>query len=697
MKLNEIIQNIEVWSNWVNSYKKYVPRFIEEAKTKVHWQDWDKDVFKEYFERSSDQCVSSLKQGYFTKIEKDIIKKNWSELAVLLKKIADQQDYMDLVTYDEVKKWFGKHTSQNRKAAANRLIASLQPNLLCTIVNEGALRTLMQRINALDSDAKLKISWNWFENSNKVLNYFKEKVSHENVYDIMTYPWQTYEILTQKQTTINSNEMSEEINNTKKSNGLNQILFGPPGTGKTYHTINKAIEICNPSFNLKQDRKVVKAEFDRLVKAEQIVFTTFHQSMSYEDFIEGIKPKTVNNRVHYEIEGGIFKQICHKARIKNGNFDTVIETFKKDISEIDGKPALTINAPSSSFDVIYRGTNVFYVQPHNSSKNNPWYPVNISNMQIAFDTNNYDKLYNPTYIRGILHYLSSNYNLVKGESENNKNYVLIIDEINRGNVSQIFGELITLIEESKRLGNDEALEVTLPYSKETFGVPPNLYIIGTMNTADRSVEALDTALRRRFSFEEMMPQKELLSPSALYCKLLWEYKDVPWENKEFMEKEKTFFEVFGYPDDFNIKKNDTWETMKESDDKTKLDYFKDFTFSLDLSQVLEIINKRIEILLDRDHTIGHSYFINVISLEDLENTFKNNIIPLLQEYFYNDYEKIALVLGEGFVEIKKPQGIQVKFAKLSVAVEQPEIKTVFSIKEEFNIQEAIRSLLKVNE
>ncbi|SHI91782.1 McrB family protein [Flavobacterium terrae] len=477
---------------------------------------------------------------------------------------------------------------------------------------------------------------------------------------------------------------------------LNQILYGPPGTGKTYHTINKAIEICNPSFNLEHDRKVLKDEFDRLVKEEQIVFTTFHQSMSYEDFIEGIKPKTVNNTVHYEIEDGLFKQICHKARTKNGNFDAVIETFKKDISEIDGKQALTINAPNSSFDVIYRGTNVFYVQPHNSSKDNPWYPVNISNMQIAFETNNYDKLYNPTYIRGILHYLTSNYKLVKGESENNKNYVLIIDEINRGNVSQIFGELITLIEESKRLGNDEALEVTLPYSKDLFGVPPNLYIIGTMNTADRSVEALDTALRRRFSFEEMMPQTELLTPSALYCKLLWEYKDVRWENKEFMEKEKSFFEVFGCPDDFNIKKNDIWETMKESDDKTKLDYFKDFSFSLDLSKILKTINKRIELLLDRDHTIGHSYFINVNSLEDLENTFKNNIIPLLQEYFYNDYEKIALVLGEGFVEIKRPQDNQVKFAKLSVGLEQPELQTEFAVKKGFDIQKAI-NLLGSNE
>lgn len=164
-----------------------------------------------------------------------------------------------------------------------------------------------------------------------------------------------------------------------------------------------------------------------------------------------------------------------------------------------------------------------------------------------------------------------------------KPFVLIIDEINRGNVSQIFGELITLIEDSKRIGNEEVLEVTLPYSKEKFSVPPNLYIIGTMNTADRSVEALDTALRRRFSFEEMLPKVEVV-------------------------KEKSF-------DDF------------------------------DRVKIMEIINNRIEILLDRNHKLGHAYFIK----KDFKTSFQNEIIPLLQEYFYNDYIKIGLVLGKGFV------------------------------------------------
>ena len=211
-------------------------------------------------------------------------------------------------------------------------------------------------------------------------------------------------------------------------------------------------------------------------------------------------------------------------------------------------------------------------------------------------------------------------------------YVLIIDEINRGNVSQIFGELITLIEEDKRVGNAEELQLTLPYSKTRFGVPANLYIIGTMNTADRSVEALDTALRRRFNFEEMLPNHEILDGK----------------------------EIGG----------------------------------IALDQLLSVLNKRIEILLDRDHTIGHSYLINVQSEEDLKYAFKNNIIPLLQEYFYGDYEKTGLVLGTGFFEEseKYTKHIFSAFPTLNY----PESGTILRLKiidETFNIIDALEILL----
>lgn len=363
------------------------------------------------------------------------------------------------------------------------------------------------------------------------------------------------------------------INNANKSSqnkinmsSLNQILYGPPGTGKTYNTINRALEIIGI-----QDRK--KDDFDEYIENGQIVFTTFHQSMNYEDFIEGIKPETNDENVTYKVKNGIFKKIVIDA----------------------------------AFDFVDKEK------------------YNIENLTEE------EKL---EAIKGIIWK-----EIDEDKIKNARPYVIIIDEINRGNVSAIFGELITLIEDSKRLGKDEALTVTLPYSKEPFGVPPNLYIIGTMNTADRSVEALDTALRRRFIFEEMMPDLSLLNNKIL----------------------------------------------KFDDGK-----------ELILSDLLKIINERIEVLLSRDHLIGHSYFLEVdSSWGKLNETFYKNIIPLLQEYFYGDYGKIGLVLGSGFVE--KTESKSDIFGDFTNDYDGYTEKTIFKIKpnnQDFNIQTAITELLK---
>jgi 5-methylcytosine-specific restriction endonuclease McrBC GTP-binding regulatory subunit McrB len=192
---------------------------------------------------------------------------------------------------------------------------------------------------------------------------------------------------------------------------------------------------------------------------------------------------------------------------------------------------------------------------------------------------------------------------IESESENERplNHVLIIDEINRGNVSQIFGELITLIEPDKRNDKKEEISVTLPYSKDEFTVPSNLYIIGTMNTADRSVEALDTALRRRFSFKAMLPEPEKLA-----------------ENCE----------------------------------------------GINLQKLLNAVNSRLEVLKDLDHTVGHAWFWNVNNLKDLKEVYANKILPLLQEFFYNDYEKLGLVLGDSFFEENSQVSASI-FAKFS--------------------------------
>ena len=175
-----------------------------------------------------------------------------------------------------------------------------------------------------------------------------------------------------------------------------------------------------------------------------------------------------------------------------------------------------------------------------------------------------------------------------------RSYVFIIDEINRGNISKIFGELITLIEPTKRKGALEAMEAILPYSKKPFGVPDNVYIIGTMNTADRSIALMDTALRRRFRFVEKMPDANVLR-------------------------------------------------------KIGADRVNEAGIGLDVASMLECINKRIEYLFDREHTIGHAFFTGLKAeptVAKLADIFKKSVIPLLQEYFYEDYSKIMLVLGD---------------------------------------------------
>ena len=222
----------------------------------------------------------------------------------------------------------------------------------------------------------------------------------------------------------------------------------------------------------------------------------------------------------------------------------------------------------------------------------------------------------------------------------NSNYVLIIDEINRGNISKIFGELITLIEPSKRLGENEELKIRLTYNKKEFGVPKNLYILGTMNTADRSIAMLDIALRRRFNFIEMPPKYNLLE------------RDI---------------------EDINLKK------------------------------LLEAINTRIEFLLDKDHLIGHSYFINIKSFEDFKEVFKNSIMPLLQEYFYDDFEKIKFVLnGEktNFIIDKKeePNSSYISKDLLKNLPKSFQNKTIYEINEEaFDEDENYRNIYKNTE
>jgi len=438
------------------------------------------------------------------------------------------------------------------------------------------------------------------------------------------------------QTLNNANTRSQELltllkdKQDKKNNlKLNSILYGPPGTGKTYHTVNLAVAICTGEdieIVANKTRETVQKQFKELQKDNQIVFSTFHQSMSYEDFVEGIKPEsTGEGDISYSVMPGIFTDICNKARANWENsileqpiaFEDLWLSFIKPLfdDETDNIEIPTARGSYKIYDISAGGTIRFEKQ--NGSKVHSLALKTLK--RLYFDRDAMKKM------GGLAMYYSKLIDAldkVKVDSkpkETLKPFVLIIDEINRGNVSAILGELITLIEDDKRLGAKNELRVTLPYSKDDdFGVPPNLYIIGTMNTADRSVEALDTALRRRFIFEEMMPNPTLL------------------------------------------------------EDHNNID-------GINLPKMLAAINDRLELLIGRDHTIGHAFFMNLTSLDQLVSVFHNKVIPQLQEYFYGNWSTINLILGDSFVSLKEQNQNNIWPKSVSANKDDFEVREIWEV------------------
>ena len=440
---------------------------------------------------------------------------------------------------------------------------------------------------------------------------------------------------------------------------LNLILYGPPGTGKTYSTVEMSVIICDGI--VPESREALVARYRELRNLHRIRFVTFHPSFTYEEFVEGIRPSTVDGQVRYDVRPGVLKKAVTYAR----------ELFEKK------------TAPGTSIDL--KGRKLFKMSLGDSTKNeDSWvYPECIENgyvchgygagidftgcdtFQAVKDHFNAEKKESKESDFGAqaAHYLKNEMRkgdlvlisdgntrfravaevtgpyFFDGQSEYGQkrpvrwlwstneslpvemifskqlsqmtvylmdqksvnwsalqeflspkrtggqvpNCVLVIDEINRANLAKTFGELITLIEPSKRLGQPDEQETELPYSGDRLGVPPNLYVIGTMNTADRSIALMDTALRRRFAFQEMTPRKDLLS------------KDVE---------------------------------------------------GVDVQLLLDAMNTRIETLFDRDHILGHTYLMGIGTFDDLALRFRNQIIPLLQEYFFEDWRRIQQVFND---------------------------------------------------
>lgn len=417
----------------------------------------------------------------------------------------------------------------------------------------------------------------------------------------------------------------------------NTILYGPPGTGKTYNTAIYAVAMCDGKrVEELTDYDLVMARYNELKEENRIAFTTFHQSYGYEEFIEGIKPVVDGDStdISYTIEAGTFKKFCEMAkrpvdmhvdpnasiwfmRLDSDNAKVrKDECFSRnqliiDIQEKDewSNDRFVNQMQIGDYVLSYAGSSIYIdaigviegeavcdetKESYRWSRRVKWNRLPEKTDVKSINSN----MYLPNFSIAKMNHMkvSDLLKLLPQESvaDNSKPCVFIIDEINRGNISKIFGELITLIEDTKREGMSEAASVILPYSKEEFSVPSNVYILGTMNTADRSIALMDTALRRRFAFVEMMPKPEVLTAMGIG----------------------------------KITHNDK---------------------ILDVANMLSIINKRIEFLFDREHTIGHAFFTGLIenpSVEKLAVIFKKNVIPLLQEYFYEDYEKIQLVLGD---------------------------------------------------
>lgn len=458
---------------------------------------------------------------------------------------------------------------------------------------------------------------------------------------------------------------------------LNQILYGPPGTGKTYATVDKALEIF-VGAGLKdtgQSREERRQRFDELVRDGHVRFVTFHQSFSYEDFVEGIRASTdEEGRITYQVEDGIFKDLCSVAssRMERPHRQSVSlegrTVWKMSLGNTQGDDASIYEECLQKNCLLmgYGGSVDFsacrtrdeirrkFEEELPDQLKDSMYPVRrvelfahkmaVGDIVIISDGNHKfraigqisgpyqaieredddygqyravkwlctfspsrpaEELLRKKFTQLVLYQLTDAVldrqrlarllQVEQAEEEDRLPYVIIIDEINRGNISRIFGEFITLVESSHRTclsgspNTRDSISVRLPYSRDLFSVPENVYIIGTMNTADRSLTGLDAALRRRFSFTEMPPRPELLEGSRLH-------------GTEFS-----------------------------------------------LADLLDCLNRRITALLDGDHCLGHAWFMGlgrVVTAEALTTVFRNHILPLLEEYFFEDWEKIQWVLND---------------------------------------------------
>ncbi|WP_081327306.1 McrB family protein [Photobacterium damselae] len=590
--LSEYLSSFEMDSKnsgWLENYHHYVERLKRSNKL-------SSDELEELWCRQK-SAVALIRQGVTPLKEFERAKSHLAEITKLVAGGMTEQRYTQCIEL-MTKLSEQKLISRRYFSVLHRMIVAFDSERLTFPVDEKVMLKFVQFLNekfCLEIPTKDR---NWYQLSSDL----KQTISAylpENV-DPLKVNIAIWRINEDKNSLVDSHLVNTRSFNNPSTgeshimtSSQNQILYGPPGTGKTFHTIEAAVKAAEPDF-IWTDRNQLKAEYERLVSEKRIRFVTFHQSYGYEEFVEGLSAKTEGDQVSYYEKDGIFKTIANEANryrvsktIKSDkDFDSLWSCFVSELSESEN--GVRVDTVRTFFTVTDVDNNTVRFE---KDKGNSIHSLSVKTLKAVFDSEREIKGGLNPYYSALIKYLQRYVQSIEDVHTERKKFVLIIDEINRGNISKIFGELITLIEPSKRKGAEEALEVTLPYSGDIFSVPDNLHIIGTMNTADRSLAMMDTALRRRFDFVEMMPKPEL-----------FEHKTVK---------------------------------------------------NIDLTELLTTLNKRIEVLYDREHTLGHAFLFPVYNEQDegkafelLKAAFKNKIIPLLEEYFFDDWNKIRLVLGD---------------------------------------------------
>lgn len=599
-----------------------VKRYIDEKDAMKEWHDTYK-TFVEYVHARSIELKNGKKLDYdngdhefldlFFISNNPVSSRGSNPISdVALKTILRDKEFIKLIEQNMLnpcreswgvlrekgKDLFKLKDQDDQKLRFNRICAACS-NQLIPVPSENAFNKIVKYLSENNIIDFQDVDKNWYAQNEyltkEIHRTFTNRILDENdftdEYWLNLFAWSLYDkkVSQSENYTGKSKEANLNQGTEKMQKSLNRILFGAAGTGKTFHSINHALSIIeNKRLEIleEEDRTVLKLRFDQYKDQGQIKFVTFHQSFSYEDFVEGIRAETDDTgKLTYDVQAGVFKEICKRAvfkQVSEVHIDKTIDEFVKEISQNE--------------KVLETKTGVEFTVFNSSGKGGISVRTTTQNEIVLSKKAIKNYLLDPSEnIRSNQAYAWAVARSIKSKvdekiSDNTdaklKNFVLIIDEINRGNISRIFGELITLIEDSKRQGAEEELSVTLPYSKEEFSIPSNVYIIGTMNSSDRSLTGLDIALRRRFTFIEMPPKPELL-------------------------------------DDISVD-------------------------GLNIGELLKVINQRVEVLLDRDHCIGHANFMSLKkenTREHLAVIFKQKIIPQLQEYFFDDWSKINMVLN----------------------------------------------------